>query len=86
MKSKGSIVARQPKLRNYVKALFGSKNVAYYNLLGKVIRKDRLQFHKKSLAQPIRLLFLGRLIKEKGIARFISLVDYTDRRTEYWGL
>lgn len=65
-----------------LKSIFGSKNVTYYKVPGAGIRKDRFQFCKKSLTQPIRLLFLGRLIKEKGIERFIRLIEAIDRQTD----
>jgi glycosyltransferase involved in cell wall biosynthesis len=63
-------------------SVFGTKHVTYFKVPGAGIRKDRFQFHKKSVAQPIRLLFLGRLIKEKGIERFIRLIEDIDRRTD----
>lgn len=56
-------------------SVFGTKHILYYKVPGAGIRKDRFQFHEKSVGQPIRLLFLGRLIKEKGIERFIRLVE-----------
>lgn len=65
-----------------LKSVFGAKHIKYYKVPGAGVRKDRFQFHEKSLSQPIRLLFLGRLIKEKGIERFIRLIEDINRMTD----
>ncbi|MDA8622542.1 glycosyltransferase, partial [bacterium] len=65
-----------------LKSVFGTNHIKYYKVPGAGIRKERFQFHEKSVAQPIRLLFLGRLIKEKGIERFIRLIADINRRTD----
>lgn len=58
-----------------LKLIFGERGICYFKAPGAGVRKNRFQFQYQPLQDPIKLLFIGRLIKEKGIERFLDLVE-----------
>jgi len=66
-------------------SIFGDREVKYCKIPGAGVRKDRFDYHSIDLshdfAQPYKLLFVGRLIEEKGIEKFVRLISEINTRS-----
>jgi len=69
----------------YLCSIFGDREIKFCKIPGAGVRKDRFHYHSNDLAhdfvQPYRLLFVGRLIEEKGIERFVRLISEINKRS-----
>lgn len=63
-------------------SVFGNSQITYIKVPGAGVRTERFDYEFTPPKEPIKLLFVGRLIKEKGLETFLELISQINDKSD----